>query len=111
MRKNYHLLLLLGLLLISRAGSSQPGMQLSLQEALQLAGENNLTAKSAEARELAARGQYRMANSVFLPGLTVSTTGITTNDPLSSFGFKLKQEVVTQADFDPAKLNDSYNFV
>lgn len=106
MRKNYHLLLLLGLLLISRAGSSQPGMQLSLQEALQLAGENNLTAKSAEARELAARGQYRMANSVFLPGLTVSTTGITTNDPLSSFGFKLKQEVVTQADFDPAKLND-----
>jgi outer membrane protein TolC len=86
--------------------SSQTQRQLSLQEALQLAEENNLTTKSAEAHELAARGQYRMTNAVFLPGLTVSTTGVTTNDPLSSFGFKLKQEIVTQADFDPASLND-----
>ncbi|WP_372775791.1 TolC family protein [Mangrovibacterium sp.] len=106
MRKNYHLCLFLVSLAIPFIASSQPTMQLSLQEALKLAEENNLTTKSAEARQLAARGNYRMTNSVFLPGLTVSTTGVTTNDPLSSFGFKLKQEIVTQADFDPASLND-----
>jgi len=106
MRKIDHLLLLLAAMALPILASSQTKRQLSLQEALQLAEENNLTTKSAEARELAARGQYRMTNSVFLPGLTVSTTGVTTNDPLSSFGFKLKQEIVTQADFDPALLND-----
>ncbi|PTN08979.1 TolC family protein [Mangrovibacterium marinum] len=106
MRKIDHLLLLLAMLALPILASSQSKRQLSLQEALQLAEENNLASKSAEARELAARGQYRMTNSVFLPGLTVSTTGVATNDPLSSFGFKLKQEIVTQADFDPATLND-----
>jgi len=79
---------------------------LSLNEALELAKNNNLSAKSAEAREKAAQGAYRMTNSVFLPGLSVSHSGVKTNDPLSSFGFKLKQETVTQADFNPATLND-----
>jgi len=106
MRKIDHLLLLLAVMALPILASSQTKRQLSLQDALQLAEENNLATKSAEARELAARGQYRMTNSVFLPGLTVSTTGVTTNDPLSSFGFKLKQEIVTQADFDPTLLND-----
>ncbi|MFV0378567.1 MAG: TolC family protein, partial [Mangrovibacterium sp.] len=106
MRKNFLLVLLVALLAIPVATSSQSKKQLSLRDALQLAEENNLSSKAAEARELAARGSYRMTNSVFLPGLTLSTSGITTNDPLSSFGFKLKQEIVRQADFDPASLND-----
>ena len=87
------------------AASSQP-MALSLDEALKLAEENNLNTKSAEARQIAARSSYRMTNSLLLPGLSVSHTGISTNDPLSAFGFKLKQERVTQADFDPSNLND-----
>ncbi|MFV0375687.1 MAG: TolC family protein [Mangrovibacterium sp.] len=106
MRKNFLLVLLVALLAIPVATKSQSKKQLSLRDALQLAEENNLSSKAAEARELAARGSYRMTNSVFLPGLTLSTSGITTNDPLSSFGFKLKQEIVRQADFDPASLND-----
>lgn len=84
-------------------GQNRP---LSLSEALNLAEENNLNAKSANARLEAAKAQYRMTNSVFLPGLSLSHTGVNTNDPLSSFGFKLKQEIVTQADFNPALLND-----
>lgn len=80
--------------------------QLSLDEALNLAAENNLNIKSAEARINAAKASYRMTNSVFLPGIEASHTGVTTNDPLASFGFKLKQEIVQQADFDPARLND-----
>jgi len=106
MRKNYHLFIFLLGLAVPNLMVAQVKQQLSLKEALLLAEENNLTAKSAEARELAARGQYRMTNSVFLPGVTVSTTGVATNDPLSAFGFKLKQEIVSPADFDPAKLND-----
>ncbi len=82
---------------------------LSLSEALNLADENNLNTKSAEARMKAAKASYRMTNSVFLPGLSLSHTGISTNDPLSSFGFKLKQEIVQQADFNPASLNDPEN--
>ncbi len=80
--------------------------QLSLNEALNLAAENNLNIKSAEARMNAAKASYRMTNSVFLPGIEASHTGVKTNDPLSAFGFKLKQEIVQQADFDPARLND-----
>ncbi len=79
---------------------------LSLSEALNLADENNLNAKSAEARMEAAKAQYRMTNSVFLPGVELSHTGVTTNDPLSSFGFKLKQEIVTETDFAPTLLNN-----
>ncbi len=106
MRKNYHLLLLLLALAFPVLAFSQSKQQLSLEEALQLAEENNLAAKSAEARELASRGSYRMTNSVFLPGLNVSSTGVSTNDPLNSFGFKLKQSIVTQEDFNPDVLND-----
>jgi outer membrane protein TolC len=84
-------------------GQARP---LSLDEALELARENNRSVKSAEARQQSARGAYRMTNSVFLPGLSVSHTGVSTNDPLSAFGFKLKQEIVSQADFDPASLNN-----
>ncbi len=99
----YLLLIALALPILTKG---QTAKSLSLQEALQLAEENNFSNKSAEARQLAARSQYRMTNSVFLPNLNVSTSGVSTNDPLSSFGFKLKQEIVTQADFNPASLND-----
>jgi outer membrane protein TolC len=90
-------------------GNSQT-RRLSLEEALTLAAENNLTVKSAEAGKLAARGSYRMTNSLFLPGVSVNYTGMSTNDPLAVFGYKLKQEQVSQTDFDPAILNhpDAY---
>lgn len=105
MRKRLHIYVLFLSLALPFLAKSQ-ATSLSLVEALQLADENNLTAKSAQARQEAARGSYRMTNSLFLPGLSVSHTGVSTNDPLSAFGFKLKQEIVTQADFDPATLND-----
>lgn len=96
--------LLIGM--IAPAYSLGQSRSLSLSEALRLAEENNPSAKAAEARVGAARSQYRMTNSVFLPGLEVSHTGVSTNDPLSAFGFKLKQEIVQQSDFNPALLND-----
>ena len=101
-------------ILLLTAGFSVPGWsqmkKLTLQEALSLAEENNLTNKSAEAQQLATRGAYRQTNSLFLPGVNVSQTSISTNDPLSVFGFRLKQEQVKQEDFAPSSLNDPDNF-
>jgi len=96
----------LTILFISAAIVLGQNRTLTLSEALALARENNLTGKSALARMETAKAQYRMTNSVFLPGLEVSYTGVSTNDPLAAFGFKLKQEIVTQADFVPATLNE-----
>jgi len=109
MRIRLNMLILLISFGLPFQGSSQ-ARRLSLEEALTLAAENNLTIKSAEAGKLAARGSYRMTNSLFLPGVSVNYTGMSTNDPLAVFGYKLKQERVTQADFDPAILNhpDAY---
>lgn len=71
MRKRLHLYVLflsLGLPLVTTAQTRS----LSLDEALELAKNNNLPGKSAEVREKAAQGAYRMMNSVFLPGLSIS---------------------------------------
>lgn len=106
MQKINHLILFILALALPSLAIAQSRQPLSLEQALQLAEENNLSAKSAEARELASRGSYRMTNSVFLPGLNVSSTGVSTTDPLNSFGFKLKQSIVTQEDFNPNVLND-----
>lgn len=108
MLKNQIINLLFLMLLFPLLSTSQV-RQLSLREALSLADENNLSAKSAAARIESAKASYRMTNSVFLPSIDVSHTGITTNDPLSSFGFKLKQEIVTQEDFNPDLLNNPGN--
>ncbi len=101
--------ILLFILLIWQIPVKSQTRTLSLSEALNLSDENNLNTKSAGARLEAAKASYRMTNSIFLPGLSVSHTGISTNDPLSSFGFKLKQEIVQQVDFNPAILNDPDN--
>ncbi len=79
---------------------------LSLEEALKFAEENNFANKSAKSQKEVARGSYQMTNSIFLPSISVSHSGVSTNDPLSAFGFKLKQEIVNATDFAPSQLND-----
>jgi outer membrane protein TolC len=81
-------------------------LKLSLKEALVKASENNWEINKAKAQGSVAKAEFRQTNSVFLPILNLSHTGIVTNDPLSSFGFKLKQEIATEADFNPLLLND-----
>ena len=53
-----------------------------------------------------AKYDYRFSNSIFLPQISVSHTGMATTNPLMAFGSKLNQEILTQADFNPALLND-----
>lgn len=91
---------------ITVVAQGEKGITLSLSQALEKAKQNNWAISKARADEAAAKAQYGQTHSVFLPRIGVSHTGVTTNDPLSSFGFKLKQEVVTAADFSPSLLND-----
>ncbi len=80
--------------------------ELSLDDALKIALENNKSIKSAKFRERLSKAELHQSRSSFLPSVELSVTGVHTNDPLASFGFKLKQEIVTQADFSPVLLND-----
>ncbi len=80
--------------------------EMSLREALALTEESNFQIRMAEADVEIVRSQYRQTNAAFLPQLSIEETGLSTNDPLNVFGFRLKQQSVTTADFNPARLND-----
>ncbi|MCG8377663.1 MAG: TolC family protein, partial [Chlorobiales bacterium] len=77
----------------------------SLEEALQLASENNREILKGLAEVEAAKAGNMMANAAFLPAVELSSGYSTSNDPLYAFGFKLQQQGVTMADFDPAVIN------
>ncbi|TYP92150.1 Outer membrane protein TolC [Fodinibius salinus] len=89
----------------SRQGASEI-REMSLQEALDITKKASFEVRMAEADMEKAKSQYRQTNATFLPQLSVEATGVSTNDPLNVFGFRLKQEAVTQADFNPSRLND-----
>ncbi len=90
-----------------KAGS---GRSLSLDEALNLAEASNHDIRIAESEVDRTRGDYHKTLSLFLPQLSISENYVRTNDPLNVFGLKLKQEIVSQADFNPAVLNDPNAF-
>ncbi|WP_423819366.1 TolC family protein [Salinimicrobium sp. TIG7-5_MAKvit] len=85
---------------------AQETVSIGKEEVLQRVQENNSQLKISQQEFLAARAQYRQSNAVFLPNISVSHTGMTTNNPLMAFGSKLNQERITQSDFDPARLNN-----
>ncbi len=68
--------------------------------------EGNNTLKISEQEILAAKGDYHQTNAVLMPNISISHMGIATTNPLMAFGSKLNQEILTQADFNPALLND-----
>lgn len=80
--------------------------EMSLREALALTEESNFQIRMAEADVEIVRSQYRQTNAAFLPQFSIEETGLSTNDPLNVFGFRLKQQTVTMADFNPDRLND-----
>ena len=103
-------ILLIIIMLMTVTASADPGkIKLSLNDALQKAKENNYDIKIAESEVNAMQADFNSSLAVFLPQITLSETFINTNDPLNSFGLKLKQEIVTQFDFNPMLLNDPGN--
>ncbi len=104
MRKT--MLILLLFLLMFSVSAQENVRELSLKQALELAQENNSTIKSARSKEDIAKAELTQSMAAFFPVVEFSMMGVRTTDPLNSFGFKLKQEIVTQADFNPDLLND-----
>ncbi|WP_430813676.1 TolC family protein [Carboxylicivirga sp. RSCT41] len=91
--------------LLTHAQESAGDAVFSLDEALNLASENNREVQKALADVEAAKGGNQQALAAFLPSVELSSGYTTSNDPLYAFGFKLQQQNVTMADFDPAVIN------
>lgn len=94
------------LIVIILSSSAQESITLSMKEAIDLALENNSSLKQSSTKSMVAQAEYLQSSASFLPSVDFSISGLRTNDPLSSFGFKLKQEVVEESDFNPALLNN-----
>ncbi len=77
----------------------------SLDRALQLASENNREILKGIAELNAVKANSKQANAAFLPSVELSGGYMVSNDPLNAFGFKLQQQSVSMADFDPAVVN------
>ncbi|NHN26283.1 TolC family protein [Flavobacterium jejuense] len=97
---------LLAIVLLATVAHSQETLPISKAEVVQKATEKNLQIKVAEASYQSAKADYRQSNAIFMPNVNVSYTGIVTTNPLMAFGSKLNQEILTQADFNPALLNN-----
>ncbi|MFA5556559.1 MAG: TolC family protein [Flavobacteriaceae bacterium] len=87
-------------------GSVFAQQPLQLQQAIDLMKENNTQLKVQQHEIDFSNAELSGTLSGFLPKISVRHTGFYTNDPLNSFGFKLQQKVVTQADFNPVLLNN-----
>ena len=69
----------------------------------------NLSLKLANDEVNVAKASLLESRAMYLPNITASYTGISTNNPLMAFGSKLNQERITAMDFDPTKLNNPNN--
>ncbi|QOD59694.1 TolC family protein [Polaribacter haliotis] len=85
---------------------SQEVKSISKSEVLIRVSEKNMTIKISEEEFNAAKGDFKQTKAIFLPNITASHTGISTTNPLMAFGAKLNQGILTQADFNPALLNN-----
>lgn len=85
---------------------AQQTVPISKAEVLEKVAQQNKKLKIGEQQMLSAKGDFNQTNAVFLPNINASHSAMATTNPLMAFGFKLNQEIVSQADFDPNKLNN-----
>ncbi len=86
--------------------NAQQERLISFDEVLNKVNENNYSIKISNKDFEVAKADFNQTNAVLLPNISISHTGISTTNPLMAFGSKLNQEILTQADFNPALLND-----
>lgn len=94
------------LVMVFYSGFAQETDLVTKEEVLAKVKESNNTLKMAQQDVLAAKGDFNQTNALLLPNISVSHTGMATTNPLMAFGFKLNQEILTAADFNPDLLND-----
>lgn len=92
-------------LLLSATSAFFAQQPLELQTAINLMKENNTQLKIQQYEIELSTNEWSETLSGFLPSVSLSHSGFYTNDPLNTFGFKLQQQIVTQADFNPMLLN------
>ena len=102
MKNTLQILIMLSVLFIN----AQKDVLITKGEVMNRVMEYNSTLKITEKDIMAAEGDFRQTNAVLLPNISLSHTGIATNNPLMAFGVKLNQQIVTQADFNPDRLNN-----
>lgn len=93
-------------LFFSLLGFGQDTLLISKTDFLEKVAKGNLQNKISQYNFESARADYRESNALFLPDISISYTGISTTNPLMSFGSKLNQEILTPLDFNPSLLND-----
>lgn len=98
-------LLALLTLVPSLAPAKAQGPTLQLRDVLSAVEAHGFGARAARADARAADANVTATLPAFLPQLRVEGGSVRTTDPIGVFGAKLRQRVVTQADFDPAILN------
>jgi outer membrane protein TolC len=84
------------------ASAQQP---LTLAEALRRADEAAYANRTADAHARAQSAQSLAALRGILPTARLEAGWVRTSDPTGAFGTTLRQRTITQADFDPARLN------
>ena len=98
-------LLLAGLLLQGPA-FTEP-VPVGLDEAKRIALERNEMLRAARSQMDAMEARKLQSWAGHLPSIRISENALRTNDAVNAFGFKLKQEGFTQADFAIDALNRS----
>jgi outer membrane protein TolC len=99
-------LILFLFIVFTRGNTQSTTTHLSLTDAIQATIKNNKAIKLAGIDEQIATENYKQTDAVYLPKANFSYTAFTTNNPLNAFGFKLQQQSITAADFNPGKLNN-----
>lgn len=82
-----------------------PRPALRLADVLRAVDSDGFAPRAARAQAHAAQADRTATLQGILPGVRVEVGSARTTDPIGVFGAKLRQRVVTQADFDPARLN------
>lgn len=85
---------------------AQEVKDLSLDQLIEKALEDNHQILIAAQQINQAEGAFRQTDAAFLPQISLTHTATNTNTPLMAFGSKLNQAKITAADFAPESLNN-----
>lgn len=90
--------------------AQQDTIRVSQDELVNLV-QNNMQIAVDNSEIAVAEADLLQSRALHLPNVTISYSGISTNNPLMAFGSKLNQAIVTQNDFNPDLLNNPDNIL
>ncbi len=105
LRSVWPMLFFASLCLVPLILSAADRPSLTLSDAIQMADRQNPKIKAALSQVSAADHRITQAESGFLPQVFFTETYSNTNNPMWTFGNRLNQQIITQSDFDPERLN------